>query len=75
MSQNKLLLAALKREPWTTGELFIHLGIGRPASRVNELREHHDIYTEMITIKNRHGDNIRVGKYHYRGKLKTQELT
>ena len=69
MSQNKLLLAALKRGPHTTRELFIHFGIGRAASRVCELRVHHDIYTEMVKGTNMHGDKIRYGKYHYVGKL------
>jgi hypothetical protein len=69
MSQNKLLLAALKREPWSSRDIYIHLGIGRAASRINELRRKFNIETKMIAVKNRYGDTCRVAEYHYVGKL------
>ena len=68
-NQNTELLRALKTYPLTTGEIYLLLGIGRPASRINELRRKHDIETKMVAVKNRYGDISRVAKYIYHGEL------
>ena len=69
--QNAELLAALSRKPMTAGEIWQELGIARASARVYDLRqEGHDIRSEDISVRNRHGDMCRVALY----TLKTNQL-
>ena len=62
--QNAALLDALQRKPMTATEIWQELGIARASARVFDLRtEGHDIRSEAITVRNRHGDTCRVALY------------
>lgn len=68
--QRDRLLKALQKRSMTTNEIRITLGIGMPATRVFELKEEgYDIATEMVPVINRFGEEVRVAKYSYRGKI------
>jgi len=70
--QNDELLAALARKPMTAGEIWQELGIARASARVYDLRqEGHDIRSEDITVRNRHGELCRVALY----SLKSNQLS
>ena len=48
----------------TSYEAMRELGCHRLASRISELRkEGYEIKTEMINVKNRFGDNIKIAEY------------
>jgi len=63
-SQCDRLLKALRRRPMTTRQIEDRLGIGRPASRVDELRQAgYDIETTLVPVVNRYGERARVARY------------
>lgn len=65
--QNDELLAALARKSMTAIEIWQELGIARASARVYDLRqEGHDIRSQDITVRNRHGDACRVALYSLR---------
>lgn len=63
-SQNQRVLERLRRGPLTQLQAYDELGITRLGARVFELKdEGHLITSEMVTVKNRHGDDCRVAQY------------
>lgn len=45
-------------------EALQELGVMRLASRISELRKHgHDITGEIVTVKNRYGEQCRIKRY------------
>lgn len=63
-SQNAQILAALEEGALTALEAQERFGVMRLAARVRDLRDQgHVIHAEMVTVKNRHGDDVRVASY------------
>ncbi|MBS1169534.1 MAG: Bcep22 gp24 [Burkholderiaceae bacterium] len=64
MSQCQRVLDRLRKAPLTQLEAISEIGVARLGARVLELRQQgHSISTEMMTVKNRFGDESRVGRY------------
>lgn len=62
--QCTLILSLLRKRPYTTGELWRSYGIGRPGSRIAELRQAgYDIRTALVPVPTRTGDVARVAQY------------
>jgi len=62
--QCERLLKALRKRDMTTREIENELGIGRPASRIDDLRKAgHPIITFTETVTNRYGERCRVARY------------
>lgn len=62
--QNTVILSLLRERPRTTGEFYKQYGIGRAASRIDELRKAgYVITTELIDVPTRRGDHARVARY------------
>jgi len=62
--QCERLLKALRQRDMTTREIENELGIGRPASRVDDLRQAgYPIITFTETVTNRYGETCRVARY------------
>lgn len=62
--QADALLEALKKGPLTALQILEKLGIARASARVFDLRrDGWDVRSEMITVKNRRGDDCRVARY------------
>ena len=60
----RVLMYLLQHERITQLEALGQLGVMRLASRINDLRAAgHHIITEMVTVKNRHGEVCRVAEY------------
>lgn len=64
-TQNARLLEYLRTHVGITQfEAIAELGILRLASRVNDLKKAgHHIYGEMVKVKNRYGETVRVKRY------------
>ena len=64
-TQNARLLEYLRAHAGITQfEAIAELGILRLASRVSELKKTgHHIYGEMVKVKNRYGEAVRVKRY------------
>lgn len=69
--QNDRVLARLKSGPLTQMEALRELGVMRLAARIGELREEHEIVTDMVTVTSRRtGEPTRVARY----RLATQSI-
>ncbi len=65
MSQQKRILDYLKQgNELTRLNCWEQLGILEAPARISELRaEGHNIHTEMITVRNRYGEKVRIAKW------------
>ena len=65
MSQQKRILSYLKQgNELTRLNCWEQLGILEAPARISELRaEGHNIHTEMITIRNKYGEKVRIAKW------------
>lgn len=65
MTQNDRVYEYLSEHGTITSlEAITELGVTRLASRINDLkRMGHDITGQMITVKNRFGESVRVKEY------------
>ena len=65
MTQNDRVYEYLTEHGTITSlEAITELGVTRLASRINDLkRMGHNITGQMITVKNRFGENVRVKEY------------
>ncbi len=65
MSQQKRILNYLKQgNELTRLNCWEQLGILEAPARISELRaEGHNIHTEMITVRNRYGEKVRIAKW------------
>ncbi len=65
MSQQKRILDYLKQgNELTRLNCWEQLGILEAPARISELRaEGHNIHTEMITIRNKYGEKVRIAKW------------
>lgn len=62
--QSAALLAALRSGPITALQALDKLGIARASARVCDLRrEGWNISSQMITVRNRRGEDCRVAQY------------
>lgn len=63
--QNLLIHTYLQKgNKLTQNEALSLFGVGRLASRINDLKEMgHPIHAEMITVKNRSGKDVRIAQY------------
>ncbi len=63
-NQADALLRELDRGPVTALQALERLGISRTAARVFELRQRgFDITSQMVEVRNRHGELCRVAQY------------
>ena len=65
MSQQKRILSYLQQgNELTRLNCWEQLGILEAPARISELRaEGHNIHTEMITIRNKYGEKVRIAKW------------
>lgn len=62
--QHVAILGALRKSPHTTLEIQRATGVLSVSARIHELRAlGHDIATELVTVRNRHGDRCHVAQY------------
>lgn len=72
-SQNETVLAALRKKSLTTGEIT-RMGIGRPAARIQDLRDRdYNIVTKTIEVNTMWGKS-RVAKYTLKRKTNKQAV-
>lgn len=70
MTHKDLILDWFSRHPSITPmEALTSLGVYRLAARIGELREAgHDIRTELMEVRDRHGNTSRPARYVYLGR-------
>lgn len=74
--QTAILLDALKTGPMTAAEIWRKLGIARASARVYDLRDSgFDVRSEMITVRNRHGERCRVARYSLMSARQSKQLS
>lgn len=62
--QHVAILAKLRERPSTTLEILRATGVLSVSARMHELRAlGYDITTQLITVRNRHGDRCHVAEY------------
>lgn len=65
--QNERVMERLRKGPLTQLQAYDELGITRLGARVYELRNAGNFITsEMVTVRNRHGEECRVAEYQLR---------
>ena len=70
MSQQKRILNYLKQgKELTRLNSWKELNVLEAPARISELRaEGHHIHTEMITIRNKYGEKVRIAKWTLKGR-------